>query len=165
MVSIFSFPNPVNETSARVVATGAVALGVLFLLTGSGWVLVPLTYGFAARVLAGPTLSPLGRLATQVVTPALEKRGHRARLVPGPPKRFAQGIGVLFSLTAVALHFGFGATGAAYVVLGLLAAAASLEAFLGFCCGCTIFAALMRAGVIPDDTCEACNDIWGRATV
>jgi len=33
--------------------------------------------------------------------------------------------------------------------------AATLEAALGFCVGCQIFAVLMRAGVIPQDVCEA----------
>jgi hypothetical protein len=86
MAKIFSFPNPVNETSARIVAGGAVLMGIAFAVTGNGWILVPLTYGFVARVLAGPTFSPLGRLATQVITPKLS---FEHRLVPGPPKRFA----------------------------------------------------------------------------
>ena len=71
MAKIFSFPNPVNETSARIVAGGAVLMGIAFAVTGNGWILVALTYGFVARVLAGPTFSPLGRLATQVITPKL----------------------------------------------------------------------------------------------
>ena len=85
-VKVFGFPNPVNETSARVVATGVVIMGVIFAVTQSGWVLVPLTYGFIARVLTGPFLSPLGRIATQVVTPRI-RREHK--FVAGPPKRFA----------------------------------------------------------------------------
>ncbi|NDD96387.1 MAG: DUF4395 domain-containing protein, partial [Actinobacteria bacterium] len=39
-----------NETSARLVALGAVAQSVLFLVVREWWVLVPLTYGFVARV-------------------------------------------------------------------------------------------------------------------
>ena len=49
------------------------------------------------------------------------------------------------------------------VPLGLLIAAASLEAFAGICLGCRAFALLMRAGVIPDEVCERCNDPWGRS--
>jgi len=45
---------------ARVVAAGVVAQGALFLTAREWWVLMPLTYGFFARVLTGPTLSPLG---------------------------------------------------------------------------------------------------------
>lgn len=152
---VFGFPNPVNETSARVVATGVVIMGVLFAITQSGWVLVPLTYGFIARVLTGPFLSPLGRIATQIVTPLI-RRDHK--LVAGPPKRFAQGIGVVFSVTASVLWLA-GANVAATVVILMLVGAAALEAFAGFCLGCVIFAQLMRWNIIPESVCEECNNI------
>ncbi len=154
---LFSFPNPVNETSARVVASGVVLMAATFLVTGWAWVLVPLTYGFLARVLTGPTLSPLGRLATQVVTPRLHVE-HK--FCAGPPKRFAQGIGAVFTVTASILWFGFGLHGAAQVVIAMLLVAASLEAFLGFCLGCTIFSFGMRVGIVPEEVCERCNNIW-----
>ena len=112
-----------------------------------------------ARVVTGPTLSPLGQLVTRVFTPAL---AIEPRLVPGPPKRFAQGIGAVFTLTAVALTYGAGRFDLAQVALGLLVVAASLEAFVGFCLGCRLFAILMRVGVIPAEVCEACTDIWSR---
>ena len=83
--------------------------------------------------------------------------------VPGPPKRFAQAMGVVFSVTAAVLALGFGLRGVAYAVMGGLLVAASLEAFLGYCLGCKIFALLMRTGVIPESVCEECNDIWGRS--
>ena len=110
------------------------------------WLLVPLAYGFWARVLTGPTLSPLGQLATRVVAPRLRVP---ARPVPGPPKRFAQAMGVVFSTTALVLWFGVGAHGAAWVVVGLLAVAALLESAFGVCLGCKVFSALMRVGLIP----------------
>jgi uncharacterized membrane protein YagU involved in acid resistance len=156
---IFSFPNPVNETSARVVATGVVIMGLLFAVTQSGWVLIPLTYGFIARVLTGPFLSPLGRIATQVVTPRIH-RNHK--FVAGPPKRFAQAIGVVFSTTASVLWLA-GAHTAATVVILMLVAAAALEAFAGFCLGCVVFAQLMRWNIIPQSVCEECNNISLRA--
>jgi len=158
VAKIFGFPNPVNETSARIVATGAVVMSVLFLVTQSGWVLVPLTYGFVARVLTGPALSPLGRLATQVITPRID-RAHR--FVAGPPKRFAQGIGAAFTVTASVLWV-LDLPVAASVVIAMLTVAASLEAFLGFCLGCVIFGQLMRWNLIPESVCEDCNDITRR---
>lgn len=158
--AIFSFPDPVNEVSARLVAAGVVAMAVATIAFDLRWMTVVLAYGFVARVLSGPTLSPLGRLVTEVVTPRLSVD---ARYVPGPPKRFAQGIGAAFTLTAAALTFGFDAWGPAQVVLGLLVVAASLEAFAGVCLGCIAFAALMRVGVIPRSVCERCDDIWSTA--
>ena len=155
--SIFSFPDPVNEVSALLVAAGVVLMGTTAIVLDQQWLLLVIAYGFIARVLTGPTLSPLGQLVTRVLTPALP---FAAKEVPGPPKRFAQGIGVVFSVTAVVLAFGFGATTAAYVVLGGLVFAASLEAFLGLCLGCKAFALLMKLGVIPAEVCERCNNIW-----
>lgn len=154
----FEFPNPVNETSARLVAAGVVAQAVVFLLVREWWVLVPLAYGFVARVAAGPRYSPLGRFVTGVVTPRL-RRDHR--MVPGPPKRFAQGVGVVFSVTALALTL-LGATTAAIVVIAGLLVAASLEAFAGFCLGCAVFGRLMTLGLIPERVCLECADISAR---
>ena len=156
MAKIIGFPNPVNETSARVVAGGVVAMATATVVLDEPWILAPLTYGFAARVLTGPKLSPLGQLATRVVTPRLNI-DHR--FVPGPPKRLAQGVGLAISATALTLA----ATGrkrAAYRVLSVLIAAASSEAFLGFCVACRIFPLLMKAHLIPEDVCRECADIW-----
>ena len=70
MKRLFSFPDPVNEVSARLVAAGVVVLGILTLALGEpGLLLVVLAYGFVARVLTGPSLSPLGQLATRVSEP------------------------------------------------------------------------------------------------
>jgi hypothetical protein len=158
-MSFFSFPHPVNETSARVVAGGVVLMSVLFLILGQGWILIPLTYGFWARVLAGPKISPLGRIATQVVTPRLH---IEHRLVAGPPKRFAQGVGVVFS-TAASILWATGNLGAAQVVIAMLVVAAGLESFFAVCLGCIMFGWLMRAGIVPKDVCEECNNITLRS--
>lgn len=152
-----SFPNPVNEVSARLVAGAVVAMAAAAIAFDLRWMTLVLAYGFVARVLTGPKLSPLGLLVTRVVTPRLP---FDEKPVAGPPKRFAQGIGAGFTVTAAALAFAFDAWGAAQVVLGLLVVAASLEAFAGFCLGCAVFGVLMRSGVIPDEVCERCNDIW-----
>ena len=154
---LFSFPHPVDEVSARLVATGVVLQCVVILITGWTVLLAVLAWGFVARVATGPTLSPLGTLVTRVVRPRL---ALAARDTPGPPKRFAQGIGATLSVGALVAT----ALGAGPVAVALVAAilvAASLEAFVGFCLGCWIFRLLMRIGLIPEETCEACRDIWG----
>jgi hypothetical protein len=157
MRQLFEFPNPVNEVSARIVAGGVVILAVLTIALGQPWLMVVLAYGFVARVLTGPTLSPLGQLATRVVTPALHAE---PRYVAGPPKRFAKGIGATVSLAAVVAYYGFGATTLAYVLVGFMVVAATLESVFAFCLGCKIFAVLMRAGIVPEEVCERCSDIW-----
>ncbi|CAB4860369.1 unannotated protein [freshwater metagenome] len=158
---LFSFPNPVNEVSARLVAGGVVILSLATIAFDLPWLTVVIAYGFIARVLAGPTLSPLGQLVTKVITPRLPLA---ERPVPGPPKRFAQAIGVVFSVAAAVLAVGLDETTAAYIVLGVLVVFATLESVFSFCAGCKVFALLMRVGVIPPEVCEACNDISLRRT-
>jgi hypothetical protein len=156
MRELFSFPNPVNEKAARVVA-GVVATTVLVILaTGWYWLLIPLTYGFWARALTGPTLSPLGRVAQRVIAPRL----GAAKPVPGPPKRFAQGMGAAMSTAALILALGAHANTAADVVLVAFVGAAGLESIFAICLGCKVYAQLERLGVVPP--CEECADISTR---
>jgi hypothetical protein len=158
MSGLFSFPNPVNEKAARVVAGGVLILSLLTLATGWWWLLIPLAYGFWARVLTGPSLSPLGWTAQNVIAPRLGAR----RPVPGAPKRFAQAVGTVFSSAALVLGLLAGAHTAASVPLVLLVIAAGLESLAGVCLGCTMFAWLMRAGVVPERVCLECADISAR---
>jgi Domain of unknown function (DUF4395) len=152
--SVFAFPNPVNEYAARITAGLVVLLAAATLLTGLGWGLALIAAGFWLRVLFGPRISPLALLSVKVLAPRL----GRVRLVPGPPKRFAQGIGAAMS-TAAAVLLAAGLAPAAWILLAVLIAAASVEAFAGFCLGCAIFGLLQRRGLIPEDVCEACNNI------
>jgi hypothetical protein len=155
---IFSFPNPVNEKAARTVALVVMLLAFLTLATSWYWLLVPLAYGFAARVLTGPTLSPLGRLASRVVAPRLGPE----KLVPGPPKRFAQAMGATITAVAAIAALGFAAYGIADVLLAALILAAGLESIFAYCLGCQIFGVLMRAGIVPERVCVECADVRGR---
>lgn len=154
----FGFPETVDEVAARLVAAGVVTMGVGFLVTGWVGLLPVLAYGFTARVVSGPRFSPLALLVTRLVVPAL---GTAPRPVPGPPKRFAQGIGATLTVAASIAALGFGAIGVAQALVAMLVAAAGLEAFLGLCLGCRIFAGLMRIGVIPPEVCERCDNLRG----
>ena len=156
---LFAFPNPVNEVSARVVAGGVLVMALLTLTLRRPWLIAPMAYGFVARALTGPTLSPLGQVATRVVTPRLPLA---PKPVPGPPKRFAQTIGAVISLSALILGVGLRRTTAAYALTGMIAVFATLESAFALCVGCKVFAALMRLGLIPPEVCAACADIWDR---
>lgn len=152
--SVFSFPNPVNEVAARVVAGMVAALSLTTVVTGQAWLMFVLAYGFLARVATGPTLSPMGQLATRLIAPRISE----PQPVPGPPKRFAQTVGLGFSTAALVLHFVAGFPEAASAVLVVLTVFASLEACLGFCAGCFVFNYLIRWGLVPQSICEACVD-------
>ncbi len=151
---LFGFPDPVDEISARLVATGVVLQAVLIVATHWWPLYLLLAYGFLARVLTGPRLSPLGLLVTRVVRPRL---AIAPRYVPGPPKRFAQGMGLAFSSLIALLALGFGLTTEADVLLVVLGTFATLEAAFGFCLGCRIHAGLARLGVVR--ACVDCEDV------
>lgn len=153
LARLLSFPDPVNEVSARLVAGGVIAMCTATVALDQPWITAVLAYGFVARALTGPTLSPLGQLVTRVMTPAL---GLAPRYVPGPPKRFAQAAGAVVSTTAAVLALGFDAKDAAYGLLGLMIVFAALEALFALCVGCKVFALLIRAGVVPERVCERC---------
>ncbi|MDA1257993.1 MAG: DUF4395 domain-containing protein [Chloroflexi bacterium] len=156
----FSFPHPINSYVARWVAGGVVLMAVAAIALDQPWIMPVLAYGlFIARVLAGPRLSPLALFVTKLLQPAI---GNPTKFVPGPPKRFAASIGVVFSVTATVLHFGFGLTGPAYGVLGALVFAAALEAVFGLCLGCLVFNLMMRVGLLPESVCQDCADFSRR---
>ena len=153
MKSIFSFPNPVNDVAARSVAGMVLALAVATILIGELWLLIFLVYGFVARVLTGPTLSPIGLIATRLVVPVL---GIPDKPVPGPPKRFAQFVGLIVSVTGAVLFIWVSPV-AGKGVIGLLAVFAALESGLSFCAGCFVFRYLMQWGLIPEAVCLECR--------
>jgi Domain of unknown function (DUF4395) len=154
MRSVVGFPAVVNEKAARVVAGLVVLVAALALLTGWLWLAAVLAVGFALRVASGPRLDPFGRLAVEVVAPRL----GTPVLVAGPPKRFAQAVGLVLTVAATAfLAAGLPAVTTALLVV--LLAFATLESVAGFCAGCWVFGLLMRAGLVPEETCAACNDI------
>lgn len=156
--TLFSFPNPVNDAAARTVALGVVTMSLLALVTNAAWLLIPLTYGFLARFATGPTMSPLGQFATRVAGPRITPW---QKSVPGPPKRFAQAIGAVLTLAASIVWLSTGWADARWILLPLVGAA-SLEAFAGYCLGCTIFRWLIRAGLVPESICLECSNLSAR---
>ncbi len=161
MRSLLSFPDPVNETSARLVAGAVALLALAAVLSGQALLLPLLAYGFVARALTGPKLSPLGLIATRLITPHLPVR-HR--FSPGPAKRFAQTIGALLTVSATLLYYPAGSHLAAFALIGCLAVFATLEAAFGLCIGCRCFYLGIRLGLVPAAICENCRDWRGEAT-
>jgi Domain of unknown function (DUF4395) len=155
---LFSFPNPVNEKAARTVAFVVLVGVIVTLVTAWYWLLIPIAYGFWARVLTGPKLSPLGWLAMNVIAPRLGEKKY----VAGPPKRFAQALGTVMSSLALLFGLILGDHTAADVFLVMIVPAAGLESIFGYCVGCQAFAVLMRLGLVPEHVCAECADISAR---
>ena len=153
--SLFSFPDPVNEVSSRILAGCILVLCLVALLTKQPWLVAAMSYGFIARVLTGPSLSPLGQLVTRVLTPASKLQ---AVYCPGPPKRFAQLIGAVVCACACFAAFSQHWLTAS-ILLTALALFAFLEAAFAWCAGCKLFSLMIKAGLIPDHVCQRCNNI------
>ena len=153
--SIFSFPETINEFAARMVAGFIVILSLTYLYSPNIYLLLFMVYGFLARVIAGPSLSPIALLVTKILIP---KMGNPYAECPGPPKRFAQFVGLVF--TSSAFYFVMrGQLTTAYLLIGILAIFASLESIMGFCAGCWFFKQMIKWGWIPQRVCEKCDDI------
>jgi hypothetical protein len=155
VTALLTFPNPVNEKTARTVAAGVLIIVIVALATQWLWLTAVLAAGFLLRVASGPRFSPLGPLANRVIAPRLGP----PKLVPGPPKRFAQAVGFTVTTAAALAWFVFSSALVVNVLLALMVVAAGLESIVGLCLGCVAFGYLMRAGVIPPETCEACNNV------
>lgn len=152
------FPHPLNEKAARTVA-GAVAIASLVtLLTEQWWILAVLAVGFLARVTTGPAFSPLARFGMWFARRYLGEPVY----VSGPPKRFAQGVGAVCTTVGAVAALAFDATGVAAAIAVMMVVFATLESLFAFCAGCRMFGLLMRLGVIPEDVCADCADIWSR---
>jgi len=149
-MSYFRFPDEVNERAARVVAGCVVVLIGLAALTQTAWLLPILAGGFFLRWGFGARFSPLARTATWLAPKVAE-----VKLVPGPPKRFAQAVGATcLALASVSLYLGFVRVG--WAVAAMVLVFAALESSIGFCMGCWVYRWLIRAGLVAPDRCERC---------
>jgi hypothetical protein len=97
-------------------------------------------------------------MAQNVVAPRLGEK----KPVPGPPKRFAQGMGAAISTLALVLGLLVGAHTVADGVLVVLVLAAGLESIFAYCLGCKVFGMLMSAGLVPERVCVECANVSPR---
>lgn len=123
----------VNERIVRLVAAQVILLTLITLLTGWLWLALFLAVDFALRAFTRIP-SPLA-----VIAKGLAKA---FKLTPkpifAPPKRFAAGLGFVFSLTiALFLYLHFYV--AAYVTGGILIVCATLESVFNICLGCYVY--------------------------
>jgi hypothetical protein len=157
-----SFPDLVDEVKIRIVAGFVVLLSITILVTGHFWIAYLLAVNYILSLSLGPRFSPLAFLAEFLVLPILQTR---KKLIPGPPKRFAQLIGALLSLTILFGYYYFGNILLAKSVIFGLLFFSTLESVVGFCTGCFIFNLLMRAGLIPAPICEKCMNLSKQTTI
>lgn len=161
-LQFFTFPNPVNVTDSRIHGLCTCFLVALTILLdyffNFYYVTWYLAVGFILRVLCGPRLDIQSFIVLFILTPLFTEviPLFEDKFTPGPPRHFAQFIGLIFSCVGLILRI----TGYQYVswaiLLGLFFAS-GLAGFFSYCLGCTIFGMMMKIGVIPETTCLACK--------
>lgn len=155
MIKIGNFPEIVNENAARIVAFFVLVLSLSTVYTESLLLGLILLYGFTARVLYGPRFEPFAKFTLHIVIPLFKISDIPTQ---GVPKRFAQFIGFLFSLTALIL-LQFGLNTQFRITLSILSFFAFLESAFGFCAGCYVFGYLIKWRIVPEQVCERCSNI------
>lgn len=150
------FPRVVDDVTVRLIAAVVLVLAVSALALHQWWIYVVLALDFTLRTAFGPKASPVAQGVQRFVRPRVKAA---KRPTAGPPKRFAAGIGA--ALTAVAsLLWLLDVAGPAVVTIGaIMVVFPALEAILGICVGCKVFAVLMKLGLVPEEICLECADI------
>ena len=110
------------------------------LVTGSVWVIALQAVVFAIGAIKGPQFTPYALIYRTLIKPRLKSP---LRTEDVRPPQFAQSIGLLFALVALA----GAATGTSVVFTAAVAgalAAAFLNAAFDFCLGCQVYLILAR---------------------
>ncbi len=125
----------------RTVAFLVLLIGIAYLFT-SYWLLpLILVIDFALRAFDYGKFSPLARLSDGVV-----KALHfPVQLIDQAPKRFAAGVGLVFSIAILTLNFLGIST---QILTSVLLVFASLESLTGICAGCYVYTFLKRSNLI-----------------
>ena len=112
---------------------------VAILVTGSGWLALAQAAVFAVSAWS-PLYAPYGMLYRFALAPRL---GRPTELEPAAPVRFAQLVGLIFTLVA-AVGYLAGVAPVGLVFAGLALIAAFLNAAFGLCLGCEAYLAFRR---------------------
>ena len=130
--------------------TSLVLVGALLTLPGPvGITLIAAQAAlFAVAVLRGVHRTPVAALFRSVVRPRLGAPDH---LEDAAPPRFAQGVGLVFTLAAL-VAFVAGAEVVGFVAIAFALVAALLNASIGLCLGCEVYLLARRlTTAMPDN--------------
>ena len=123
----------------RFAAAGTTVVLIVILVTGSGWLALAQAAVFAVSALS-PRYAPYGLLYRALLAPRL---GRPSELEPAAPVRFAQLVGLVFTLVATVGYLA-GSTVVGLVFAGFALIAAFLNATFGLCLGCEAYLAFRR---------------------
>ena len=110
------------------------------LATSNLWVIVVQAIVFAIGAFRGPQFTPYALIFKNIVKPRLKSAVITEDV---RPPQFAQSVGMLFALVAIAGSIS-GVSGLFVVAVSFALAAAFLNATFNFCLGCEMYVLLLR---------------------
>ena len=152
LISVFYFPEVVNDWTVRMVALQVVVWSVVVMVLDIWWLVPLIALGFWLRVGFGPRYSAAAKIASKFLVPLIR---DNEKPIPGTPKRFAQFTGSLLTTTA-SVFILTGSIPAARLLMSILLLFAFLESAFGFCAGCTLYRFLAKVGPFPREVCVDC---------
>ena len=143
MTQVKTQVNPSTVIDARGPRFGAVittAVLATALATSNLWVIVAQAIVFAIGAFRGPQFTPYALIFKNIVKPRLKSAVVTEDV---RPPQFAQSVGLLFALVAIAGSIS-GVSGLFVVAVSFALAAAFLNAAFNFCLGCEMYVLLLR---------------------
>ncbi|MGH1561472.1 DUF4395 domain-containing protein [Mumia sp. DW29H23] len=133
--------DPRGQRFAAAITSVVLAIALVAVGTPFATVLIALqALVFALGVLAGPSRTPYAALFVRFVRPRI---GAPSETEDARPPRFAQSVGLVFTLIALVAAVA-GVVPVAAVAVGFALAAALLNAVTGFCLGCEMYLIIRR---------------------
>ena len=132
---------PMNENKARLTAFWVFVLGIVFLLTNWWIIMAFLVIDFLLRANNLGKYSLLAILSDIIINLFKIKNKPTDRA----PKRFAAGVGLVFTIGILMLTL-LKLDTAVFIVAAVLLLFAFLESIVGFCAGCYVYNGLLRIG-------------------
>ena len=131
---------PVDPRGVRFAAAVTTVVLALVLLSGSGWLLAAQGVVFALGAFVGLRFAPYSVLYRVLVAPRLGPPTEREEAAP---VRFSQLVGFAFALVGTVGYL-TGLTALGIVATAFALVAALLNAAIGFCLGCEMYALIHR---------------------
>ena len=130
----------IDPRGARFAALLTTVVFVVVLITSSAWLLAAQAVVFAVAAVFGMRAAPYGLVYRALIRPRL---GPPAELEAAAPPRFAQGVGLVFSVIGV-IGYATGLRPLGMAAAAVALAAAFLNGAFGYCLGCEMYLIIRR---------------------
>jgi flagellar biosynthesis protein FliR len=137
----------INENVARIIASFTIIIVLAGLYFKSPFIIAALAIDFSLRAFTNGNYSPLKYISKRFSN----YFGTDPKMVDAAPKKFAAGIGFLFTVTIAGLQW-FQHDISTDLVATALLICAGLESFKGFCLGCIVYTYIVLPFISKEDS-------------